>query len=239
MNLDSDLEEPRDARGRYVRQSLVRPPWQVRKRNEALKADYQQLRDSMQAASDEAAAPSPEPEVKEELDRHGFLTGEEQAALQDMSEKLSERDEMVERLRDRRGVGYGPRPHLVRGGDGGFVEIPPTRFEWKAWAEKMEHEEELADYPDKPESRESFHEKYRREYQRRHAAIKANTEPFDKEGKTLPRPRDAAKLETPPKDPTPEQVSALRRLAKRVEKQCKDQSAQARAQRRDSRGRFA
>jgi hypothetical protein len=99
----------------------------------------------------------------------------------------------------RRGVRHGPRPHLCRGGDGGFVEIPPSSYEWEQWARNLELQIERDDYLAKPELRESFHERYRREYERTHAVDKLNAEPFDREGKTLPRPRDAAKLETPPR----------------------------------------
>jgi hypothetical protein len=139
----------------------------------------------------------------------------------------------------RRGVRYGPRPHLCRGGDGGYVEIPPTRYEWEQWARKVELEAERADRFDKPEPRESFHDRYRRQCGRMHGREKLESEPLDREGRPLPRPRDEAKLEQPRRDPTPEQEAALSRLAKRVRRQRKTQSEQARSQKRDDRGRFA
>jgi hypothetical protein len=149
---------------------------------------------------------------------------------------------MIDHLRRRGPSRSGPRPHLCRGGDGGFVEIPPSRYEWEQWARKVELEAERAegfDRPTQPEPQESFHERYWREYDRTDAAGKLDSEPFDKEGRTLPRPRDEAKLEQPRRDPTPEQEAALSRLARRVSRQRKIQSEQARSQKRDARGRFA
>jgi hypothetical protein len=139
----------------------------------------------------------------------------------------------------RRGVRYGPRPHLCRGGSGGYVEIPPSRYEWEQWARKVELEAERADWFDKPEQRESIHDRHRRQYERTGGREKLDGEPFDREGRPLPRPRDEAKLEQPRRDPTPEQEAALSRLAERVSRQRKTQSAQARSQKRDASGRFA
>jgi hypothetical protein len=177
-------------------------------------------------------------ELEEFLGSDGYLPGERLAAEQALGNAADRRDEKIDYFRDRGGIRSGPRSHFVRGGNEGFVEIEPTRREWSQWAAKMEEKADRFDeqqgQPEPPE--ETFRERYWRENGHK---WKRETEPdlVNAQGERI-RLREDAILEQPRENPTPEQVSALDRLAARLARQRKSQSAQARAQKRDADGRF-
>src|SRR5438445_568865 len=98
----------------------MRPPWQVRKRNEALKAEYQRERDEMERQA-VLASPEPEPELAEFIGEDGFLPGERSAAEFALSDAHSFRTEKIGYLRDKPRISQGPSVRYVRGGSEGFV----------------------------------------------------------------------------------------------------------------------
>jgi hypothetical protein len=202
-----------------------------------LKQEYQAVRDARTPPSAE-----PEPEMLEFLDERGFLPGEERAAtraLQDSDDAIGEK---IDNLAARSGVRSGPKPHYARGGDEGWVIIPPSPYEWRKWAEKhaLEAEQFDAELGQPKPPQETFRQKYWRQHH--HEWEREQRKPSDlvnPEGQMI-RLRDDARLETPPADMTPEQMSARERFAARLNlRRRRTHSEVAKSQTRDSAGRFA
>jgi hypothetical protein len=205
------------------------------RRIEALKADYHESRKVLPTNT-----PDSEPAMEEFIQDDGFLPGEESAAIRALGEADEHIGEMIDRLENRSGIRSGPRPHYVRGGNEGFVRIEPSRYEWQQWAEKMDAKAERFDeqlgQPKPPQ--ETFRQRYWREneHEIRKPLEQISVAPEDERI----RLKDDARLETPPKDPTPEQVSARERFAARLGlARRRTHSDVAKSQRRDARGRFS
>jgi hypothetical protein len=277
MNIDPDLEdriEKLETRER-VRQARrqMRPPWHIKKRNEALKAEYQQARE---LARDSAPTPeeiaeakaSDDEEIVVDLDalqdpfdlKAGIAPAArwdgsdpeiEAEAVRRMDEAHRERSDRIERLRDRGTIRNGPPWHRVRRG-AGFVDIPPTDYEFEQWRKARgcrEWEEPPYALPG-----ESFEHAAKR-----HLGIQKSSELLEMQRATreemgpspeeIPNPfkvrdepRDARAEQPQPWDSEGEERSRLVRVARSVgikTKKNRSQSTQARAQKRDEHGRFA
>jgi hypothetical protein len=175
----------------------------------------------------------------------------EREAVDRMDEAHSERTDRIDRMRDPRGsIRYGPPSHRCRGGDGGYVTIPPTSYEWDLWAKRKKKSEPIP-YALPGENFEQA--------AKRHLGIQKSSELLEMQRATreemgpsleeIPNPfkvrdepRDASAEQSHPWDTEGEEQSRLARVARSVgikRKKNRTQSKQARAQKRDDHGRFA
>ena len=182
--------------------------------------------------------------------RYGNLNPDiEREAVRRMDEAHREGSDRIERLRDRGTIRNGPPWHRVRRG-AGFVDIPPTDYEFAQWRKgrgRREWEEPPYALPG-----ESFEHAAKR-----HLGLQRSSELLEMQERTRAeiRPQeisDPFKVRDEPRtaradqpqtwDSGGEEQSRLARFARSVgikTKKNRSQSKQARAQKRDEHGRFA